>query len=87
MYVIGGNIEVVIVFGVSVIKYLLIVYILVGLLYGFVGVLEVGCVGSVINNIGNMYELDAIVVCVVGGVFIFGGIGSVLGIVIGVLIF
>jgi methyl-galactoside transport system permease protein len=34
-----------------------------------------------------MYELDAIAVCVVGGVSTSGGIGTVPGMVIGVLIF
>ncbi|MDE5116997.1 MAG: beta-methylgalactoside transporter, partial [Trichodesmium sp. St2_bin2_1] len=87
MYAIGGNIEAATVSGVSVIKYLLIVYTLAGLLYGFAGVLEAGRVGSATNNTGNMYELDAIAACVVGGVSTSGGIGSVSGIVTGVLIF
>lgn len=87
MYAIGGNIEAATVSGVSVIKYLLIVYTLAGLLYGFAGVLEAGRVGSATNNTGNMYELDAIAACVVGGVSTSGGIGNVSGVVTGVLIF
>ncbi|MDE5092658.1 MAG: beta-methylgalactoside transporter, partial [Trichodesmium sp. St18_bin3_1_1] len=87
MYAIGGNIEAATVSGVSVIKYLLIVYTLAGLLYGFAGVLEAGRVGSATNNTGNMYELDAIAACVVGGVSTSGGIGTVSGVVTGVLIF
>ncbi|MGD1700813.1 galactose/methyl galactoside ABC transporter permease MglC [Dapis sp. BLCC M229] len=87
MYAIGGNIEAATVSGVSVIKYLLIVYTLAGLLYGFAGVLEAGRVGSATNNTGNMYELDAIAACVMGGVSTSGGIGSVSGVVTGVLIF
>ncbi len=81
MYAIGGNLEAATVSGVSVIKYLLIVYTLAGLLYGFAGVLEAGRVGSATNNTGNMYELDAIAACVVGGVSTSGGIGSVSGVV------
>ncbi|MDE5096073.1 MAG: beta-methylgalactoside transporter, partial [Trichodesmium sp. St11_bin5] len=87
MYAIGGNIEAATVSGVSVIKYLLIVYTLAGLLYGFAGILEAGRVGSATNNTGNMYELDAIAACVVGGVSTSGGIGTVSGVVTGVLIF
>jgi methyl-galactoside transport system permease protein len=56
-------------------------------MYGFAGALEAGRVGSATNNTGNMYELDAIAACVVGGVSFSGGIGTVGGIVIGVLIF
>ncbi|MDE5097454.1 MAG: beta-methylgalactoside transporter, partial [Trichodesmium sp. St16_bin4-tuft] len=62
-------------------------YTLAGLLYGFAGVLEAGRVGSATNNTGNMYELDAIAACVVGGVSTSGGIGTVSGVVTGVLIF
>ncbi|REA74016.1 ABC transporter permease subunit, partial [Staphylococcus pseudintermedius] len=54
---------------------------------GIAGSLEVARVGSATNNLGNGYELDAIAACVVGGVSFSGGIGSILGIVSGVLIF
>ncbi|MDR1049356.1 MAG: beta-methylgalactoside transporter permease, partial [Synergistaceae bacterium] len=39
------------------------------------------------NNYGNGYELDAIAACVVGGVSMRGGIGSIVGVITGVLIF
>ncbi len=55
--------------------------------YAFAGLLEAGRVGSATNNLGNMYELDAIAACVVGGVSFSGGVGSVPGVVTGVLIF
>lgn len=87
MYAIGGNPEAATVSGVNVVKYLLIIYVIGGALYGFAGVLEAGRVGSATNNTGNMYELDAIAACVVGGVSTSGGIGTVPGIITGVLIF
>ncbi|SHE78170.1 galactose/methyl galactoside ABC transporter permease MglC [Clostridium fallax] len=87
MYAIGGNTEAAVVSGVSVVKNLLIIYMLAGMLYGFAGALEAGRVGSATNNTGNMYELDAIAACVVGGVSTSGGIGTVPGIITGVLIF
>lgn len=34
-----------------------------------------------------MYEMDAIAACVIGGVSFSGGVGSVVGVVMGVLIF
>ena len=49
--------------------------------------LEAGRTGGVSNNYGNMYELDAIAACVVGGVSTSGGIGTVPGVMAGVLIF
>ncbi|MGL6023574.1 MAG: ABC transporter permease subunit, partial [Cetobacterium sp.] len=35
----------------------------------------------------NMYEMDAIAACVVGGVSFSGGVGTVPGVLIGVIIF
>jgi ribose/xylose/arabinose/galactoside ABC-type transport system permease subunit len=37
-------------------------------------------------NSGNMYELDAIAACLIGGTSFDGGVGTVRGTVIGVLI-
>jgi len=87
IFAVGGNPEAAVVSGVNLVKTLLIVYTLAGAMYGFAGALEAGRVGSATNNTGNMYELDAIAACVVGGVSFSGGIGTVSGIVIGVLIF
>lgn len=87
IFAVGGNPEAAVVSGVNLVKTILIVYTLAGAMYGFAGALEAGRVGSATNNTGNMYELDAIAACVVGGVSFSGGIGTVGGIVIGVLIF
>lgn len=87
MYAIGGNPEAAKVSGVNVAKNIIIIYTIAGLLYGFSGTLEAGRVGSATNNTGNMYELDAIAACVVGGVSLSGGIGTVPGVITGVLIF
>jgi methyl-galactoside transport system permease protein len=87
MYAIGGNPEAAKVSGVNVARNIIIIYMIAGLLYGFSGTLEAGRVGSATNNTGNMYELDAIAACVVGGVSLSGGIGTVPGVITGVLIF
>jgi len=87
MFAIGGNKEAAIVSGIPVVKYLLLIYLLAGLLYGLGGALEAARIGSANNNTGNMYELDAISACIVGGLSFDGGIGSVGGVVTGVLIF
>ncbi|MGL6115677.1 MAG: galactose/methyl galactoside ABC transporter permease MglC [Cetobacterium sp.] len=87
LFAVGGNPEAAKVSGVNVKKTILLVYILSGVFYAFGGLLEAGRVGSATNNLGNMYELDAIAACVVGGVSFSGGVGTVPGIVTGVLIF
>lgn len=55
--------------------------------YAFGGLLEAGRIGSATNNLGFMYEMDAIAACVIGGVSFSGGVGTVFGVVVGVVIF
>lgn len=87
MYAIGGNPEAAKVSGVKVVMIQVIVFTIAAIFYSIAAVLEVGRIGSASNTTGNAYEMDAIAACVVGGVSMSGGIGSVGGIVIGVLIF
>ncbi len=87
MYAIGGNIQAATVSGINVGLNLMIIYAIAGALYGLAGVLEAARTGGATNNYGNMYELDAIAACVVGGVSTAGGIGTVPGVLAGVLIF
>ncbi|MGN7357268.1 galactose/methyl galactoside ABC transporter permease MglC [Paenibacillus sp. SAF-054] len=87
MYAIGGNVQAAKVSGINVAKYLIYIYMIAGALYGLAGVLEASRTGGATNNYGNMYELDAIAACVVGGVSTTGGIGTVPGVMVGVLIF
>ncbi|CAM3600472.1 galactose/methyl galactoside ABC transporter permease MglC [Parendozoicomonas haliclonae] len=87
LFAVGGNPEAAKVSGVNVARTLLIVYALSGVFYAFAGMLEAGRVGSATNNLGFLYELDAIAACVVGGVSFAGGVGRVSGVVTGVFIF
>ena len=97
IFAIGGNPEAAKVSGVNVALNLLIIYALSGVFYAFGGLLEAGRIGSATNNLGFMYELDAIAACVVGsemcirdrvgGVSFSGGVGTVFGVVTGVIIF
>lgn len=57
------------------------------LLYAFGGVLEAGRTGSANSTMGADYAMDAIAACVVGGVSMKGGTGTLPGVVIGVIIF
>lgn len=87
MYAIGGNREAAEVSGINVVKTLIILYAIAGALYGVAGFLEAARTGGATNNYGTMYELDAIASCVVGGVSTTGGVGTVPGVLAGVLIF
>ncbi|GJH41977.1 galactose/methyl galactoside ABC transporter permease MglC [Pasteurella canis] len=87
IFAIGGNPEAARVSGVNVARNLVVIYMIAGMFYGFGGMLEAGRIGSATNNLGFMYELDAIAACVVGGVSFAGGVGTVIGVVTGVIIF
>jgi methyl-galactoside transport system permease protein len=87
VYAIGGNVNAAKVSGINVFWTIIVMYTIAGALYGLGGVLEASRTGGATNNYGNTYELDAIASCVVGGVSVTGGIGTVPGIVVGVLIF
>jgi methyl-galactoside transport system permease protein len=87
VYAVGGNVNAARVSGINVRRTLLGVYAYAGALYGLAGVLESARTGGSNNNYGVGYELDAIAASVVGGVSLMGGIGTVPGIIIGVLIF
>ena len=86
MFACGGNPEAATVSGISVVKTSLIVYLLAGCTYAFAGFLEAGRTGSVTNEMGNGYELDAIAGCVIGGVSLRGGIGTIRGVLVGVML-
>lgn len=82
LFAIGGNPEAARVSGVNVTLNLLGIYTLSGVFYAFGGFLEAGRIGSATNNLGFMYEMDAIAACVIGGVSFSGGVGSIIGVVI-----
>ena len=87
LFAIGGNPEAARVSGVNVTLNLIGIYTLSGVFYAFGGLLEAGRIASATNNLGFMYEMDAIAPCVIGGVSFSGGVGTVFGVVVGVVIF
>ncbi|MGF6905653.1 galactose/methyl galactoside ABC transporter permease MglC [Fusobacterium sp. PH5-44] len=85
LFAVGGNPEAARVSGVNVLLTFVKVYALSGMFYAIGGFLEAGRVGSATNNLGNMYEMDAIAACVIGGVSFYGGVGKVSGVITGVI--
>jgi methyl-galactoside transport system permease protein len=87
IYAIGGNEAAAEVAGVSVTWTKIRVYLMAGLFYGLAGFLLAAKSGGATANYGIGYELEAIAACTIGGVSTAGGVGTVQGIVSGVLIF
>ena len=86
VYALGGNEQAARVCGINVERTRTCVYLLVSSYAALAGILISGRVGAGATSNGVEYHLDAIASCVIGGVSMKGGVGSVFGVVIGVLI-
>lgn len=88
VYAIGGNPEAARLAGINVERTTIWVYVFIGILTGIAGVILVGRVGGVTpGNTGNLLELDVIAAVVIGGTSLSGGRGSILGAVLGAMVF
>jgi ribose/xylose/arabinose/galactoside ABC-type transport system permease subunit len=85
-FAIGGNRSAAALSGINVVGIISILYIIVGLLSGFSGVLQVSRVGAAFPNIAEGLEFDVIVAIVLGGTSMLGGEGSTFGMILGALI-
>ena len=84
---IGGNLEAARLAGINVKRHLVYVYGLAGLTAGIGGVIMLGRTTAGTSTHGLLLELDAIAAVVVGGTLLIGGRGSIMGTVLGVLLF
>jgi ribose transport system permease protein len=85
-YAIGSNQEAARLSGIPVKKYLLMVYVILGLLTGLAGMIAVSRLGIGEPNFGIGLELDVIAATVIGGASLFGGQGTIVGTLIGVFL-
>ena len=86
IYALGGNKTAARYSGVNVKKYNMLPYILIGLLCGVGGIVWSARLGSAAATLGNGFEMDAIAAVVIGGTSMSGGVGTVGGTFIGILI-
>jgi ribose transport system permease protein len=86
LYAIGGSAEVARLSGISVNTLTNWVYALCGMLAGLAGIVLAARLDSVQPSSGFGYELDTIAAVVIGGASLNGGVGSIGGTAIGVLI-
>lgn len=88
LYAIGGNPEAARLSGIDVKKTTMGVYIILGVLTAIAGVLLAARVNGVTpGSQGQLLELDAVTAVVIGGTSLAGGRGSVVGTVLGTLVF
>ena len=86
IYAVGGSEETAGLFGIKVLWIKSSVYVVSGMLAAAAGVIGASRLGIGDPNAGVGYELIAITMVVVGGVRLAGGVGSVFGVLSGVLI-
>lgn len=86
IYAIGGNRQAAQYSGINVKLFNTLPYVFSGVACAFCGVLWTARLGSAAAMLGNGFELDAISAVVIGGTSMSGGVGTVGGTVLGILI-
>ncbi len=86
IYAVGSNREAARVSGINVDAVLIYTYVIMGFLAGLCGALSVAIYASAQPNMQYGLEMDVIASCVIGGVSMSGGRGSIVGTFIGALI-
>ncbi len=86
LYAIGGNPDAARLSGISLRRYILSAFCLMGALAGVASLIHTARVGSASPDAGSLMELDAIAACVIGGTSLMGGRGTVFGACLGALI-
>ncbi len=86
VYALGGNKTAAQYSGVNVRKFNMLPYVLIGLFSGLGGMIWSARLGSAAAMLGNGFEMDAIAAVVIGGTSMSGGVGTVGGTFIGILI-
>jgi D-xylose transport system permease protein len=86
LYAIGGNEEAAVISGIPVEKVGAGAFCIMGAIVALTGFMQTSYSGASTTTVGDLMELDAIAACVIGGVSLKGGRGTVLGVLFGALI-
>lgn len=85
VYAFGGNPEAASRIGIGILKVQLFAYGYLGLLAAIAGFIQAGRMHQAVPTAMNGQELNVLAVAILGGASLVGGIGSVLGVILGVL--
>ncbi|SPZ37101.1 Permease component of ribose/xylose/arabinose/galactoside ABC-type transporter [Agrobacterium tumefaciens] len=86
LYAVGDDPDAAELAGVNVKRMLTTVYTLSGLICAFAGWALIGRIGSVSPTAGQFANIESITAVVIGGLSLFGGRGSIMGMIFGALI-
>jgi len=86
IYAVGGNSRSAKLSGINSEMVVFVVHVIMGSLAGLAGLVFAGYMNSAIPNAGELFELDAIAACFIGGASASGGIGTIIGAIVGGLV-
>lgn len=86
VYAIGGNREAARLSGINIKLANLKIFLLMGLLSAVAGIVFTARLNAATTSAGNLFELDTIAACVIGGTSTLGGEGTITGAIIGALV-
>ena len=86
IYTIGINQNVALYSGINVARVKMLLFIFSGIISAIAGILYAARLGTVRGDMGLGFELDIITIVLLGGVSIFGGSGSIYGVILSILI-
>lgn len=86
IYAIGGNAEAARLSGINIRKKTMFIFLSMGLLCSIAALVLTSRLSSATISAGQMYEMDAIAACVIGGTSLMGGSGTIIGAIIGALV-
>ncbi|MEU4543726.1 ABC transporter permease [Nonomuraea dietziae] len=86
-YAVGGNPEAARLAGIDVRRHTMLLYALSGFCCGVAAILIMARTTTGSSTHGDLYELDAIAAVIIGGTLLTGGRGTIIGSILGLLIF
>ncbi|KZM56869.1 MULTISPECIES: sugar ABC transporter permease [Aeribacillus] len=86
IYAIGGNSEAARLSGINIKSRTMMLFVFSGLLSAVAAIVLTARLSSATISAGQMYELDAIAACVIGGTSLMGGSGTIIGAIIGAMV-
>jgi D-xylose transport system permease protein len=86
VYAVGGNRAAARLSGIRISRHVIVGYVLIGVLTALASLMFVGRLGAAPPEAGYFLELNAISAVVIGGASLYGGTGSVVGVMLGALL-
>ena len=85
VYAIGGNEEAARLSGINVKKYRILIYMISGICVGIAGIIFAALLASAQPAAGEPFLFNSITGAILGGVALFGGSGTMIGVLIGTI--